>query len=390
MLAFSWLVSLNGLQAQLVAGFDDLSLEAESYWNGSDGTGYFVSGPITFLNSYNIDWNAWNGFSYSNITDNNTVGFSNQYSAIAGSGAKGSANYAISYLFGNSKITFGKTTSLYGLYVTNATYTAGTIKDGDDYSKKFGGETGNDPDWFKLTVKGWSNDETLKGSVDYYLADYRFSDNSADYIVNDWQWVDLRELQEVDYLTFELSSSDNGDWGMNTPAFFCIDNVTLNDYTDITFVATHGDEKLADVSIEFAGSTLTTDINGEVVFEQVSPSTQMVFTASKPGFVDYSDVINGFETTRVELSLTVGVDEQPTENAVMVYPTLVNNMLYVKSKSALSSGVIYNLSGQVQQTFESRGSFEMQVPVQALTPGIYFISVSTESGEIEKQRFIKY
>jgi hypothetical protein len=383
-------VSLNGLQAQLVAGFDDLSLEAESYWNGSDGTGYFVSGPMTFLNSYNMEGNYWNGFSYSNITDNTTVGYTNQYSAITGSGAKGSANYAVSYLFGNSKITFDKTTSLYGLYVTNATYTAGTIKVGDEYSKKFGGETGDDPDWLKLTIKGWRNDETLKGSVDYYLADYRFSDNSADYIVSDWQWVDLSKLQEVDFLTFELSSTDNNDWGMNTPAFFCIDNITLNDYTDITFIAANGDEKLADVSIEFAGSTLTTDINGEVVFEQVSPSTQMAFTASKPGFVDYSDVINGFETTRVELSLTVGVEEQPNENAIMVYPTLANNMLYVKSKSALNSGVIYNVSGQVLQTIKSRGSFEMQVPVQALTPGIYFISVSTESGATEKQRFIKY
>lgn len=389
-LALSWLVSMTGLQAQLVASFDDLSLEAESYWNGSEGTGYFVSGPMTFLNSYNSDWNAWNGFSYSNITDNTTLGYTNQYSAIAGSGAKGSANYAVSYLFGPSKITFDQTTSLFGLYVTNATYAAGAIKNGDEYSKKFGGETGNDPDWFKLTINGWSNDETLKGSVDYYLADYRFSDNSADYIVNDWQWIDLRELQEVDYLTFELASTDNNDWGMKTPAFFCIDNVTLNDYTDITFVATNGDEKLADVSIEFAGNTLTTDINGEVVFEQVSPSTQMTFTASKPGFVEYSDVINGFETTRVELSLTVGVDEQFTTNTLRVYPTLVSEVLYIKSKEALRSGVIFNVSGQVQQTFESKGSYEMQVPVQALTPGIYFISVSTETGQTEKQRFIKY
>ncbi|MGE4290123.1 MAG: DUF4465 domain-containing protein, partial [Salinivirgaceae bacterium] len=109
-LALSWLVSMTGLQAQLVASFDDLSLEAESYWNGSEGTGYFVSGPMTFLNSYNSDWNAWNGFSYSNITDNTTLGYTNQYSAIAGSGAKGSANYAVSYLFGPSKITFDHTT----------------------------------------------------------------------------------------------------------------------------------------------------------------------------------------------------------------------------------------------------------------------------------------
>ncbi|MDR1225738.1 MAG: DUF4465 domain-containing protein [Prevotellaceae bacterium] len=28
-------------------------------------------------------------------------------------------------------------------------------------------------------------------------------------------------------MTFEASSTDNSPWGMNTPAYFCMDNLTV-------------------------------------------------------------------------------------------------------------------------------------------------------------------
>ena len=86
------------LKAQKPAGFEDLTLDTESYWNGSDGSGSFTSSNLIFKNSYNADWMSWSGFACSNITDNRTKGWSNQYSAIPGSGYKGSANYAVAYV----------------------------------------------------------------------------------------------------------------------------------------------------------------------------------------------------------------------------------------------------------------------------------------------------
>jgi hypothetical protein len=65
--------------------------------------------------------------------------------------------------------------------------------------------------------------------VDFYLADYRFTDNSEDYIVDEWTWVDLSSLGAVDSLSFTLTSSDVGQFGMNTPAYFCMDNVFAAD-----------------------------------------------------------------------------------------------------------------------------------------------------------------
>ena len=97
------------------------------------------------------------------------------------------------------------------------------------FAKKFGGVTGDDPDYFLLTIKKWLNDTLSTDSIDFYLADYRFEDNSQDYIVTEWTFIDLTPLGPADSLQFSLSSTDFGMFGMNTPAYFCIDNVTTTD-----------------------------------------------------------------------------------------------------------------------------------------------------------------
>ena len=92
-------------------------------------------------------------------------------------------------------------------------------------AKKFGGPSGNDPDWFKLTVIGYNPAGDSVKSVAFYLADYRFSNHSLNYIVSKWTSVDLTPLGKINKLTFRLSSSDNGAWGMNTPGYVCLDNL---------------------------------------------------------------------------------------------------------------------------------------------------------------------
>ena len=76
--------TVNQLKAQSVAKFDDLLLSSGKYWNGSDLSGSFKSGDFTFLNNFTkSQWgDYWDGFAYSNITDNKTVGYGNQYSAF--------------------------------------------------------------------------------------------------------------------------------------------------------------------------------------------------------------------------------------------------------------------------------------------------------------------
>ena len=94
------------------------------------------------------------------------------------------------------------------------------------FPKKFGGASGDDPDFFLLNIEGQDAFSNAVGSVDFYLADFRFTNNAQDYILNDWAFVDLNSLgTSVSSLHFSLSSSDNGAFGMNTPAYFAIDNL---------------------------------------------------------------------------------------------------------------------------------------------------------------------
>ena len=221
---FIFLSALSTSMHAQPASFDDLQLPENSYWNGSDGSGNFKSGNITFYNDYNAAWASWNGFSYSNKTDVTTPGYGNQYSAIVGSGHQ-SENYATAFYSGMVKAELTNVGTITGLYVTNCTYTYLSMLYGDAYSKKFGGAKGNEPDYLKLTIIGIATNGDTTGFVDFYLADFRFDNSFVDYIVNEWTWVDLSTLGEVKELRFSLESSDVGSWGMNTPAYFCLDDV---------------------------------------------------------------------------------------------------------------------------------------------------------------------
>ncbi len=219
------------LSAQTTADFEDFNIGLDSALNGSDLNGGFMAGNIFMPNSYNPAWNAWSGWAISSKQDTTTPGYLNDLSAITGTGYN-SSTYAVTYVSDFSKLelqgdAFGGIVS--GFYVTNTTYTYLSMRDGDSFSKKFGGVTGDDADYLLLTIKKYKDGVLSTDSVDFYLADYRFTDNSQDYIVNDWQYVDLTSLGDVDSLIFRLSSTDNSSFGMNTPAYFCIDDLTTAD-----------------------------------------------------------------------------------------------------------------------------------------------------------------
>jgi len=210
-----------------VGTFEDLTLAPESYWDGRDGSGGFASGPASFNNFYDLEWDYWEGFAYSNCTDANAAGYAAQYNAVAGSGQGGSSNYVVAFAGWQTvpTVTFHKPQVVTGLYIANNCYAFYEMRNGSPFAKKFGGPTGDDPDWFKLTITGLDPNDQPTGQVEFYLADFRFEDSRSDYILDCWAFVDLVSLGEVQSLRFALSSSDNGDFGMNTPAYFCLDTI---------------------------------------------------------------------------------------------------------------------------------------------------------------------
>jgi len=209
------------------ATFEETVLAPESFYNGSDLAGGVGSGGFLFNNNYDVTFASWDGFAVSNVTDNVTPGWGNQYSAIPGGGAGGSSNYGVGYIgfTENPSATLGAPAQVIdGAFFTNSTYAYFSMLNGDAFSKKFGGATGDDEDWFLLTMEGF-NGGASTGTVEFYLADFRFADNGLDYIVDDWTWVDMTSLGAVDSVEFTLSSTDNGIFGMNTPAYFAMDNL---------------------------------------------------------------------------------------------------------------------------------------------------------------------
>ena len=201
---------------------------AGTYNNNAGASGAFVIGGASFSNSYDPTYGSWYGFAISNTTDTTTSDYTN-YSALPGSGAGGSSTYAISYNaagYDAASVKFATTQNLFGMgaSITNATYTGLSMLTGDAFAKKFGGVTGSDPDFFKLTISGYTGGAATGTAVDFFLADFRFANGSQDYIVNKWTFVDFSALGTVDEIRFSYTSSDVGRFGINTPTYFAMDN----------------------------------------------------------------------------------------------------------------------------------------------------------------------
>lgn len=217
-------------KAELTVSFENSLTAAESTFQGTGGEpfgewGYYVTSfkdhqQLVEFSHYYAPWGFGGGFTYTNTTDVNTPGYTN-LSAITGKGQNGKV-YLTAATANEVRLTNLQpaTYQFKGAYITNTTYAYLAMHDGNDGNtpalvKKFGAD-----DWFKLTATGYTVSGSKVGSVDFYLA------QGTD-IVNTWKWCDWSAIATADYILFSLSSTDNGEWGMNTPAYFSIDGVTL-------------------------------------------------------------------------------------------------------------------------------------------------------------------
>jgi hypothetical protein len=114
-----------------------------------------------------------------------TEGYGNMYASFAGSGASSSKNYLLAT--NNAGIKIPSTAQLVSMEITNSTYAALSMKNGDGFAKKF---TGKDKDFFKVWVKGY-NIGKVKDSVEVYLANFQYADSSQNFIQKEWKTVDL-------------------------------------------------------------------------------------------------------------------------------------------------------------------------------------------------------
>ena len=213
-------------QTVTVADFENLEIGAEGHMSVSteadDERTEFTSGSFTFASGCMSDWEYWYFFGYANRTSSAFESLDDQWNNVVGGGYDGSSNYGVAYVadfngpcYATVDVDGGAVVP--GFYVTNSSYAYNSLTGGDSFAKKFG-----KGDWFLLTITGYDVNEEVTGTKEFYLADLRDAEKA--YIINDWRYVDLSGLGKVKKIKFELSSTDNGDYGMNTPAYFCFDN----------------------------------------------------------------------------------------------------------------------------------------------------------------------
>ena len=209
-----------------VATFEELEVPADGHISVSteedDERTEFMSGGYEFAHGCMSDWDYWYFFGYANRTETKYESLDDQWNNVVGGGYDGSANYGVAYAAAFNGPCYVTVLSdedviVPGFYITNSSYTYNSLTGGDPYAKVFG-----EGDWFKLTITGYDSNDEVTGTKEYYLADLRDADKA--YIIDDWRYVDLSGLGKVHKMNFELSSTDNGDYGMNTPAYFCFDD----------------------------------------------------------------------------------------------------------------------------------------------------------------------
>lgn len=368
--------------AQTTSTFEELPLDASGYWKGADGSKGFTSGDAYFPNSYSTysGGDYWSGFAYSNTADVTTNDYTNQYSAYTGSGVGHSKQYAVSYCFGHSVVKLlntARTNPVTGFYVANTTLTALTVKNGDAYgAKPFGGVSGNDPDWLQLAITGYRNNTVISDTVKIKLADYTFSDNTKDYILDTWRWVDLRSLGVVDSLAFIMTSSDIGSFGMNTPSYFAIDHfneplydvAVVNGSTEAiskdsplfkswgsTCTVTRGFLDIANPNLGYASygtdvnGTLKAGVNGLVSLGDngvaVIEFTNPIKNGTGPDFAVFENAFNLGTNQFLELAF---VEVSSDGINYVRFPSIskTNATTQLDNNAQMDASLIYNLAGK--------------------------------------------
>lgn len=243
--------------AETVIDFEELSVFDGSppsgtgqYFNGYGAgatTAGFVSQGVSFMtNEFGPGW------SYSNVNNNTTPGFTNQFAAFPGGGSNGDggvtigSNYALvntgsSVLLdgtptNGASLTFQSSVQLNSIDVSNTTYAAQYLLNGLD---GFGNPDFDpnaqfsDGDFFRLHINGFDGDQgtgASTGSLIVDLADYAGTGTGDDFFLDGWQTFDLSSFGATKSLLFSTTSSHILDFGggaifSDVPAYAGIDDL---------------------------------------------------------------------------------------------------------------------------------------------------------------------
>lgn len=408
-------VSVSGVEVVITVGtatFDDVALGANGYWQGESGDNEMFSGGWIFTNYYMPEYSFWGGFTASNHTDMSQSGLNAQYTAATGAGYDGSTQYGVAYCMGVQTDVYAsdnQSHTVTGCYVTNNLWAYQNMHDGDATATPFGGTSGNDPDWFKLTATGKNASGQTVGTAEFYLADYRFTNNDEDYILNTWEWFDLSTLGAVHTISFSLSSSKNNSGGMITPAYFCIENfngtaptppqdlppyvvnpvgdVDFTSFPEIVYVNLDGvvtDDDDPDENIDFNILSIS---NTEYLYAVMQGKRLKMTRVSREESIvtitmrAYSDgQYVDFDVHAILHYVPDGIEDNEV-TTISVYPNPAHDFVTVETchGASVQSIIVSDVTGKTILS-----SSESRIDVSALSEGMYFITIITEN-----QKFVE-
>lgn len=182
-------------------------------------------------------YTSWTGFCPSRSTDNADQGIdgdwtAHQWGSITGGGADGSKDYQLCYWDTRESLSLDLMTTVpsvamtlvsqaadgcstvQSVRITNSAYGYYAMLNGTPFSAAF-----TDTDWCKLIIYGVRNGQRV-GDVEFYLA-------RNGNIVDTWETVDLSSLGRINAIYIQMESSQSGQFGMNNPSYFCLDDLKL-------------------------------------------------------------------------------------------------------------------------------------------------------------------
>lgn len=208
--------------------------------NLSSGVNRWLDGSFNFSTFYDNSYGAYySDVVVSKVTNpalkadyNNPVSY---LSAAVNHTAQGN-NFAVwnQNYYGIESVLLEQDTVISGMAITNTSATINYILDNPSSYPQGA--------WYALIVEG-KKDGLKVGEVTFYLVDFRTADDWK-YAAN-WQWLDLTSLGRVDELVFNVDGSDKSYGYLNTPAYFCFDNLggskeacTLGEMTKVNNAST--------------------------------------------------------------------------------------------------------------------------------------------------------
>lgn len=344
----------------VAASMDDNYLDEDSHWaydpsTASMITDGFYSGSYYFNNGAMPGYNYWYGYSLSNETSTSYASLADQWHSAVGEGHNGSSNYCVAFPEGQFvEITNSVDgDNLQGVYVSNSAYSFNGMANGDGIARAF-----KQDDWFKLTAVGFDANNTETARVDFYLADYRSTNSLDHYILDTWQWMDLRPLGKVAKVRFLLDGTDKGNYGLNTAAYFVMDDFNCErDMTQATCVVKLGEStiNLRDyVVVDDNGSTMvfTLEDAGAVMASAGAPALKDITTDAIDIALDENGILN--INAKVDLSahkVLVGLTQQGktqwVELTVKVDNSTAIDGIIVENGKMVENRQYINVAGQV-------------------------------------------